>query len=212
MSPQPSHLHQRPSTRSARLRVSPLSGRTFGFSFRNQAMGRVITTHRRGVSIMQRVKPVGASRPAPAPDPDAKQRRLVRPRRMSPRHGDAPAPRRSVARPPRPGVLPATRASATTSPNGAAMSITYRDSGVDIEEGERLVEKIAPLARATRREEVLAGVGGFASLVTLPRGYRDPVLVSGTDGVGTKLKIAFLTGRHDTVGQDLVAMCANDVA
>jgi len=92
------------------------------------------------------------------------------------------------------------------------MSITYRDSGVDIEEGERLVEKIAPLARATRREEVLAGVGGFASLVTLPRGYRDPVLVSGTDGVGTKLKIAFLTGRHDTVGQDLVAMCANDVA
>ncbi|MFO7156071.1 MAG: phosphoribosylformylglycinamidine cyclo-ligase [Pseudomonadota bacterium] len=92
------------------------------------------------------------------------------------------------------------------------MSITYRDSGVDIEEGERLVEKIAPLARATRREEVLAGVGGFASLVTLPRGYRDPVLVSGTDGVGTKLKIAFLTGRHDTVGQDLVAMCVNDVA
>mgnify|MGYP000984352607 CR=1 FL=1 len=92
------------------------------------------------------------------------------------------------------------------------MSITYRDSGVDIEEGDRLVEKIAPLARATRREEVIAGVGGFASLVTLPRGYRDPVLVSGTDGVGTKLKIAFLTGRHGTVGQDLVAMCANDVA
>lgn len=92
------------------------------------------------------------------------------------------------------------------------MSITYRDSGVDIEEGERLVEKIGPLARATRREEVLAGVGGFASLVGLPKGYRDPVLVSGTDGVGTKLKLAFLTGKHDTIGQDLVAMCANDIA
>lgn len=92
------------------------------------------------------------------------------------------------------------------------MSITYRDSGVDIEEGDRLVEKIGPLARATRREEVLSGVGGFASLVALPRGYREPVLVSGTDGVGTKLKLAFLTGRHGTVGQDLVAMCANDVA
>lgn len=92
------------------------------------------------------------------------------------------------------------------------MSITYRDSGVDIEEGERLVEKIAPFAKATQREEVLAGVGGFASLVSLPKGYRDPVLVSGTDGVGTKLKLAFLTGRHDTIGQDLVAMCVNDIA
>lgn len=92
------------------------------------------------------------------------------------------------------------------------MSITYRDSGVDIEEGDRLVRMIGPLARATQREEVLTGVGGFASLVGLPQGYREPVLVSGTDGVGTKLKVAFLTGQHGTIGQDLVAMCANDVA
>lgn len=92
------------------------------------------------------------------------------------------------------------------------MSITYRDSGVDIEEGDRLVDKIKPLARATSRREVMAGVGGFASLVSLPSGYREPVLVSGTDGVGTKLKVAFLANRHDTIGQDLVAMCANDIA
>ncbi len=92
------------------------------------------------------------------------------------------------------------------------MSITYRDSGVDIEEGDRLVRMIAPLARATQRGEVLEGVGGFASLVALPSGYRAPVLVAGTDGVGTKLKIAFLTGQHSSIGQDLVAMCANDVA
>jgi phosphoribosylformylglycinamidine cyclo-ligase len=91
------------------------------------------------------------------------------------------------------------------------VGITYRDSGVDIEEGDRLVERIAPVAKRTMRPEVLAGIGGFASMVRIPAGYREPVLVSGTDGVGTKLKIAFLTGRHDTIGQDLVAMCANDV-
>ena len=92
------------------------------------------------------------------------------------------------------------------------MAITYKDSGVDIEEGDRLVERIAPAARRTLRPEVMAGIGGFASLVALPQGYREPVLVSGTDGVGTKLKVAFLAGRHDTIGQDLVAMCINDVA
>jgi len=92
------------------------------------------------------------------------------------------------------------------------VAITYRDSGVDIEEGDRLVDRIVPLARKTMRPEVMAGIGGFASLVALPAGYREPVLVSGTDGVGTKLKVAFLAGVHDTIGQDLVAMCVNDIA
>jgi len=89
--------------------------------------------------------------------------------------------------------------------------ITYKDAGVDIDAGEDLVERIGPAVAATMRPEVLAGVGGFASLVALPEGYRNPVLVSGTDGVGTKLKIAFAVGNHRTVGIDLVAMCANDV-
>ncbi|WP_373046372.1 phosphoribosylformylglycinamidine cyclo-ligase [Vulgatibacter sp.] len=92
------------------------------------------------------------------------------------------------------------------------MAITYKDSGVDIEEGDRLVERIKPAAKRTMRPEVMAGIGGFASLVALPTGYREPILVSGTDGVGTKLKVAFLANRHDTIGQDLVAMCVNDVA
>jgi phosphoribosylformylglycinamidine cyclo-ligase len=91
------------------------------------------------------------------------------------------------------------------------MGLSYRDAGVDQEAGDALVERIKPLVRATMRPEVLAGVGGFAALCGLPAGYREPVLVSGTDGVGTKLKVAFLTGRHDTVGIDLVAMCVNDV-
>jgi phosphoribosylformylglycinamidine cyclo-ligase len=90
--------------------------------------------------------------------------------------------------------------------------LTYRDAGVDIDAGDSLVERIRPHVRSTRRPEVLADVGGFAGLCRLPMGVRDPVLVSGTDGVGTKLKLAFMTGVHDTVGIDLVAMCANDVA
>ena len=89
---------------------------------------------------------------------------------------------------------------------------TYKDAGVDIDAGEALVERIKPLARLATRPEVLADVGGFAGLCGLPAGYRDPILVSGTDGVGTKLKSAFATGRHDTVGIDLVAMSVNDVA
>jgi phosphoribosylformylglycinamidine cyclo-ligase len=89
--------------------------------------------------------------------------------------------------------------------------MTYKDAGVDIDAGEELVDRIGPAVQATMRPEVLAGVGGFASLVSLPEGYRNPVLVSGTDGVGTKLKIAFAMGNHRTVGIDLVAMCANDV-
>ena len=93
------------------------------------------------------------------------------------------------------------------------MATTYRDAGVDIDEGDRLVDLIKPMARATLRPEVLAGIGGFGGLFALDvKKYRDPVLVSGTDGVGTKLKLAFLTGRHDTVGIDLVAMSVNDVA
>ena len=91
------------------------------------------------------------------------------------------------------------------------MSFTYRDAGVDIEEGDALVERIKPLARRTLRPEVLAGIGGFGGLFQIPRGYDEPVMVVGTDGVGTKLKLAFQTGRHDTVGIDLVAMSVNDV-
>ncbi len=90
--------------------------------------------------------------------------------------------------------------------------MTYRDAGVDIDAGNTLVERIKPLVRATRRPEVMAGLGGFGGLFALPPGrYREPVLVSGTDGVGTKLKLAQMTGCHDTIGIDLVAMCVNDV-
>ncbi len=91
------------------------------------------------------------------------------------------------------------------------MAITYKDAGVDIDAGDRLVAAIAPLARATRRPEVESGLGGFAGLCALPSGYREPILVSGTDGVGTKLKTALETGRHRTIGVDLVAMSVNDV-
>jgi phosphoribosylformylglycinamidine cyclo-ligase len=90
--------------------------------------------------------------------------------------------------------------------------VTYREAGVDIDAGEDLVERIKPLVRKTMRREVLGGIGGFGALVEVPLDrYRRPVLVSGTDGVGTKLRLAIDTHRHDTVGIDLVAMCANDV-
>lgn len=92
------------------------------------------------------------------------------------------------------------------------MGTTYKDSGVDIEAGDTFVERIKPYAARTQRPEVVAGVGGFGGLFALPPGkYREPVLVSGTDGVGTKLKVAFQAGRHDTVGIDLVAMSVNDI-
>ncbi|MDW8260028.1 MAG: phosphoribosylformylglycinamidine cyclo-ligase [Gammaproteobacteria bacterium] len=95
----------------------------------------------------------------------------------------------------------------------APRSLTYRDAGVDIDAGDALVERIKPLVRRTQRPEVLAGIGGFGALVELPAArWRRPVLVSGTDGVGTKLRLAIDTGRHETIGIDLVAMCANDVA
>ncbi|MFO0693179.1 MAG: phosphoribosylformylglycinamidine cyclo-ligase [Polyangiales bacterium] len=89
--------------------------------------------------------------------------------------------------------------------------LTYRDAGVDIDAGDALVDRIKPLAARTRIPEVVSGVGGFAGLCALPTDVQNPVLVSGTDGVGTKLKLAFLMDRHDTVGIDLVAMCVNDV-
>jgi phosphoribosylformylglycinamidine cyclo-ligase len=91
------------------------------------------------------------------------------------------------------------------------MPITYKQAGVDVEAGDALVERIAKLARPTKTPNVIAGVGGFAGLCGLPGGMKEPVLVSGTDGVGTKLKLAFASGVHDTVGIDLVAMCVNDV-
>lgn len=90
--------------------------------------------------------------------------------------------------------------------------LTYRDAGVDIDAGNRLVERIRPLVAKTMRSEVLTGIGGFGGLFELPAGrYREPVLVSGTDGVGTKLKLAVRLDRHDTIGIDLVAMCVNDI-
>jgi phosphoribosylformylglycinamidine cyclo-ligase len=90
--------------------------------------------------------------------------------------------------------------------------LTYREAGVDIDAGDELVERIKRHVKRTARPEVLGGLGGFAGLCALPAGYTEPLLVSCTDGVGTKLKIAFETGRHDTVGIDLVAMNVNDLA
>jgi phosphoribosylformylglycinamidine cyclo-ligase len=89
--------------------------------------------------------------------------------------------------------------------------LTYRDAGVDIDAGDELVQRIKPLAQSTRTEHVLGAIGGFAGLCSIPSDIEDPVLVSGTDGVGTKLKLAFELQRHDTIGIDLVAMCVNDI-
>ena len=90
-------------------------------------------------------------------------------------------------------------------------SLSYRDAGVDIAAGDQLVENIKPYAKRTLRPDVLSGIGGFGGLVEISKKYREPVLVSGTDGVGTKLKLAFALNRHDTVGIDLVAMSVNDI-
>lgn len=97
------------------------------------------------------------------------------------------------------------------STNTENTSVTYRDAGVDIEAGDALVEQIKPFAKRTMRPEVMAGIGGFGSLFAMPEKFKEPVLVSGTDGVGTKLKLAFELNMHDTVGIDLVAMSVNDI-
>ena len=90
-------------------------------------------------------------------------------------------------------------------------SLSYRDAGVDIDAGEALVEQIKPYVARTTRPEVLGGLGGFGAMFEIPAGYKQPVLVSGTDGVGTKLKLAMMLNKHDTIGIDLVAMCVNDI-
>ncbi|OZI28553.1 phosphoribosylformylglycinamidine cyclo-ligase [Bordetella genomosp. 7] len=95
--------------------------------------------------------------------------------------------------------------------NQPSAPLTYRDAGVDIDAGDALVDRIKPLAARTMRPGVLAGIGGFGALFQVPGKYREPVLVSGTDGVGTKLRLAFEWNRHDTVGIDLVAMSVNDI-
>ncbi|WP_207062035.1 phosphoribosylformylglycinamidine cyclo-ligase [Motiliproteus sp. SC1-56] len=92
-----------------------------------------------------------------------------------------------------------------------ARSISYKDAGVDIDAGNALVDRIKGVAKRTRRPEVMAGLGGFGALCELPAGYKQPVLVSGTDGVGTKLRLAMDLGKHDKIGIDLVAMCVNDL-
>ncbi|HEY0294018.1 MAG TPA: phosphoribosylformylglycinamidine cyclo-ligase [Bordetella sp.] len=95
--------------------------------------------------------------------------------------------------------------------NPTSAPLTYRDAGVDIDAGDALVDRIKPLAARTMRPGVLAGIGGFGALFEVPKKYKEPVLVSGTDGVGTKLRLAFEWNRHDTVGIDLVAMSVNDI-
>ncbi|MEY3953021.1 MAG: Phosphoribosylformylglycinamidine cyclo-ligase [Pseudomonadota bacterium] len=95
--------------------------------------------------------------------------------------------------------------------HSSSTGLSYRDAGVDIDAGDALVDRIKPLAKRTLRPEVLGGIGGFGALCRIPTGYREPILVSGTDGVGTKLKLAFALNQHRTVGIDLVAMSVNDI-
>ena len=90
-------------------------------------------------------------------------------------------------------------------------TISYKDAGVNIDAGDKLIDKIKPYAKKTSRKEAIGGLGGFGSLFEIPEKYNKPVLVSGTDGVGTKLKLAFDLNNHETIGQDLVAMCVNDI-
>ncbi len=99
----------------------------------------------------------------------------------------------------------------TSSNASSSKGLSYRDAGVDIDAGDDLVDRIKPLAKKTMREGVLAGIGGFGALFEVPKRYKEPVLVSGTDGVGTKLRLAFEWNSHETIGQDLVAMSVNDI-
>jgi len=119
----------------------------------------------------------------------------------------------TVPRPGAAGRIAALPAAAGTdvSQTPTPTPLTYRDAGVDIDAGNELVERIKPLVRRSFRPEVMGGLGGFGALFDLSNKYREPVLVSGTDGVGTKLKLAQQLGRHDTIGIDLVAMCVNDI-
>src|SRR5690606_4722948 len=114
-----------------------------------------------------------------------------------------------------PALFPTGRDIAMTSqsnsPDTKTTGLSYKDAGVDIDAGDALVEKIKSVTQATRRKEVLSGLGGFGALCEIPEGYKKPVLVSSTDGVGTKLKLAIDTGKHNTIGIDLVAMCVNDL-
>lgn len=111
-----------------------------------------------------------------------------------------------------PALTPGQPSSNVRARTPESVSLSYRDAGVNIDAGNSLVEKIKPIAARTTRPGVLAGLGGFGALFELPVGrYRQPVLVSGTDGVGTKLRLALDTGKHDTIGIDLVAMCVNDI-
>ncbi|WP_372610469.1 phosphoribosylformylglycinamidine cyclo-ligase [Halomonas sp.] len=98
-----------------------------------------------------------------------------------------------------------------STPPSSRASLSYKDAGVDIDAGNALIDRIKGVAKRTTRPEVMGGLGGFGALCELPTGYRQPVLVSGTDGVGTKLRLAMDLGRHDTIGIDLVAMCVNDL-
>lgn len=99
----------------------------------------------------------------------------------------------------------------TSEQNSSATSLSYKDAGVDIDAGNDLIERIKPHAARTRRDGVVDGLGGFGALFEIPDGYQRPVLVSGTDGVGTKLKLALEMNKHDSIGIDLVAMCVNDL-
>ena len=106
---------------------------------------------------------------------------------------------------------PNSNASINPTTQDKPTSLSYKDAGVDIDAGDALVQRIKSVAKATTRPEVVGGLGGFGALCRIPTGYKSPLLVSGTDGVGTKLKLALQLERHDTIGIDLVAMCVNDL-